>query len=167
MSADNSICILETRSANGRPEYRVAHVQNVEMCDYHDVQMRDEYLHCYFDRCHVYRNAEEAWKRAVRLHNREMFVEYGIVPVNLGSSYPRLHSPKPAEPVAKAAEQKSATRRGRSRVQKRIDKLTRRVHELRWQLHIATRTLEDVRREKAEQRALILAEIQQVFAAYR
>jgi uncharacterized protein YlxW (UPF0749 family) len=137
------------------------------MCDYHDVQMRDEYLHCYFDSCRVYRDAGAAWKQAVQLHDREMFVEYGIVEVNLGAQYPTLESQQPAKPAAPSAQRKSGSRRRHSRVQKRINTLTRRVHELQWQLHTATRTLEDVRREKAQQKALIIAELEKVLAAHR
>ena len=90
MSADNSICILQSRGEDGRPEFRVAHVQNLEMASYDaNPKWRDEYLLDYFGAKRVYRRREERFKHAVHLFSQEMYVEYGIVHVDLGKSFPK------------------------------------------------------------------------------
>jgi hypothetical protein len=126
MSADNSILVLTSRGADGRPEYRVAHVQNVEMADYHDVAERDEYLRCYFDeKAVVYRSQQKAWRQAVKLHDEQVFVEYGIVTVNLGGPFPGTAG------VSKSASQKGARkRRKRSASLNQVLRLKRQMRSL-------------------------------------
>jgi|SRR6185437_3399415 len=126
MSADNSILVLTSRGADGRPEYRVAHVQNVEMADYHVVADRDEYLACYFDeKTVVYRSQQKAWNQARKLYEEYDYVEYGIVTVDLGGPFPGTAG------VSESAPQKGARkRRKRSASLNQVLRLKRQVRSL-------------------------------------
>lgn len=163
MSADNSICVLETIARDGRPEYRVAHVQNVEMTEWHVKKERDEYLRSYFTGCRVFRDGQVAFSEAARLYRREHFVEYGIVEVKLGEPFPGVT----VSPARKGAKASAPKRRRVSRSQRRIKTLTRRVYELRGQLAVTVQELDDVRKEKDRTKAEIFAALENVMIAHR
>ena len=126
MSADNSICILQSRGENGRPEFRVAHVQNVEMASYDaNPEARDEYLIDYFGDKPVYRSQEKASKNAFDLYSQEMYVEYGIVHVNIGKPFPKMAASSTAPDQGEAlalTTQKSGKRRRRSRLYQQVNR---------------------------------------------
>jgi hypothetical protein len=133
MSADNSICILKSTGVGRKPEYRVAHVQNVEMTEYHDVAARDEYLQYYFGACKVYRTRERAFRYAAHLLRGEMFVEYGIVEVDLRGRFPGKtgDSENLERNCAAGVLHRRSSRKSRpSCLQRQVKALTERVEQL-------------------------------------
>jgi hypothetical protein len=121
MSADNSICVLVSRSRSGRPEYRVSHVKAVEnaSCDY-DPARRDRYLRDEFAKCEVFPSAQSAFMEARRLLAKHEYVEYGIVEVKTGRPFPALADDVPVKRRPRRA----------SRLQREVRSLRRRVAEL-------------------------------------
>lgn len=131
MSADNSICVLKSKGANGRPEYRVAHVQNLEMATYDaNPTARDEYLVSEFGKCVVHRQQAKAWKQAERLYKAEYYVEYGMVLVDIGRRFPGSTDASATGQAATSVKAAGKRRKRPSKMQRQVNSLTRRVAEL-------------------------------------
>jgi hypothetical protein len=153
MSADNSICILQSRGKDGKPEYRVAHVQNVEVAhDNHDEVARDEYLRHYFEKVCVFRDRGKAFKHAAHLYDQEYFVEYGIVSVNIGKPFPTLAvastAPNGGEESAPSTH-RLGKRRKRSRLYQQVNRLQRRSTKLRHQVNWLTHCVKELEKRLA------------------
>jgi len=101
MSADNGIYIARFVGSDGNYEYRVAHAQAIENCDYSDrypKQFIDATRVLYFGDSKVYKSHEEALERAREIERElvdedpyEMFyIEYGICDVCYDTPFPDM-----------------------------------------------------------------------------
>jgi hypothetical protein len=96
MSADNGVYLLESPTALGRKEYRVAECQSIEDLTYKpegfpgDGQRFWNLLALWhkFGQCKVFLNESDAWDAAREIHHGLDVCEYGIGPVILDRIFP-------------------------------------------------------------------------------
>jgi hypothetical protein len=110
MSSDNGVYISRWIGGKGIThyyEYRVAHRQAIENCDYDDntpIKVIDAYRVLYFGNSEVYTDRTEVLKKATELYDEIMaddfcpVCEYGISFINYDTEFPKI-SLKKAEKV--------------------------------------------------------------------
>jgi hypothetical protein len=86
VSADNGCYCSRWIAKDGSYEYRVAHAQAIENCDYGE--LADAYRVLYFSSSEVYDNRKEALDEAIRLYDDLPICEYGICEIDYDVPFP-------------------------------------------------------------------------------
>jgi hypothetical protein len=124
----------------------------VEMASDGNRRDRDWYLGHYFGAQQVYRKRDKALKYAFELLSAEMYVEYGIVHVDIGEAFPKTAATSTAPDQGEAlalTTQKSGKKRKRSRLRQQVYGLRRRNEWLNREVNRLKRRNDELKKQLA------------------